>query len=255
MEPRRSEKGNMLSQAGGDAVKGEERAGTAHITQSGSGSADHGSSGNGHEKSAFLIDFNSANHKSAHRGFSLQTAEGHPGQSATHTATSEFTALRTGSVYGNETKITPPSDSVRAGVLDQVGQGISTAMAMNRNRAVIHLNPPELGSVTIRLHVDHNNHVRASFMAEHVHTHQLIESGMESLKSQLAQNGFDLGQVNVNLAGGGMHDPGSSRRHETGTGGKGFENTIKEDDGEAVLDASASGHGIHDQGNGVHIIM
>ncbi len=143
----------------------------------------------------------------------------------------------------------------RIGVLDQISQGIHTAVAMNRNRAVIHLNPPELGSVTIRLHVDHNNHVHASFLTEHVHTHQLLESGMESLRQQLGHNGFDLGQVNVNVGGGGMHDTGTSRREQSDRERHGFEEMIRDDEIDTEITAPVSSAGLSGPAGGVHIIM
>ncbi len=145
--------------------------------------------------------------------------------------------------------------SSRIGVLDQVSQGVQTAVAMNRNRAVIHLNPPELGSVTIRLHVDHNNHVHASFLTEHMHTHQLLESGMESLRQQLGHNGFDLGQVNVNLSGGGMHDAGTFRRGPSDHEKRRFEEMIRDDEVDVDITAPASSAGLSGLAGGVHIIM
>ncbi len=145
--------------------------------------------------------------------------------------------------------------SSRIGVLDQISQGVQTAVAMNRNRAVIHLNPPELGSVTIRLHVDHNNHVHASFLTEHVHTHQLLESGMESLRQQLGHNGFDLGQVNVNLSGGGMHDAGTSRREQSHHEKYRFEEMIRDDEADAGITTPVPSACLSGPACGVHIIM
>ena len=74
---------------------------------------------------------------------------------------------------------------------------------------MLHLNPPDLGSVRVNITVDHNNHVHASFIADHPDTKHLLEANLQNLKDQLAQNGFNLSNVNVDV-GSGFSNPNST---------------------------------------------
>ncbi len=87
-------------------------------------------------------------------------------------------------------------------VTTQVREGINQALKMNKNRAVLHLNPPELGSVKVNITVSHNNQVQASFVADHPETRHILEANMQQLKDSLTQNGFSMAQVNVDVSGG-----------------------------------------------------
>ncbi len=87
-------------------------------------------------------------------------------------------------------------------VTSQVKEGINQALKMNKNRAVLHLNPPELGSVKVNITVSHNNQVQASFVADHPETRHILETNMQQLKDSLAQNGFSMAHVNVDVSGG-----------------------------------------------------
>ncbi len=116
--------------------------------------------------------------------------------------------IQDGSVLGNNLN-TPQSkgDTPTQARLDdlvtaQIRDGISQTLKMNKNRAILHLNPPELGSVKVSITVSHNNHVQASFVADHPETRHILEANMQHLKESLAQNGFSTAQVNVDVGGG-----------------------------------------------------
>jgi len=83
----------------------------------------------------------------------------------------------------------------------QIADGISQAIKLNKNSAILHLNPPELGSVKVHLTVGHNNQIQANFITDHPETRHILEANMQHLKDNLAQNGFSLGQVNVDIGG------------------------------------------------------
>ncbi len=100
-------------------------------------------------------------------------------------------------------------------VTAQVNEGISQALKMNKNRAVLHLNPPELGTVKVSITVSHNNHVQASFVADHPETRHILEANMQNLKDSLAQNGFSMSQVNVDVGGGFAQWSGSQQEQLT----------------------------------------
>lgn len=116
--------------------------------------------------------------------------------------------VQDGTVIGNNSNINQAGgeSSYRSRfeglVTTQISKGISQALKMNKNRAVLHLNPPELGSVKVNITVLHNNHVQASFVADNPETRHILETNMQHLKDSLAQNGFSTAQVNVDVGGG-----------------------------------------------------
>ncbi len=106
-----------------------------------------------------------------------------------------------------------------ADVAGQLSKGISEAVKSNHGRLVLHLNPPELGSVQIRIVVNHHNEINASFLVEHPETRHAIEQNLEGLRQQLTNQGFSLGEVNVGLGyGGGFGYPGGQDGRQIFTG-------------------------------------
>ncbi len=213
-------------------------------------------SGNHSKASTLVMNFRQdAKTSSSDKNFSL-------GSSGTlNDSTSQGSSLSSGfsshSVQNitTETASTAIDTDLRTSMMEQLRQGITRTVALNRNRAVIHLNPPELGSVTIRISVNHNNHVQASFITEHTHTNQLLQSGMETLKNQLAQNGFDLGQVNINLSDSGMNNAHTFHKDHSQNGNSRFANDFKEEKQDAVTEIPTTGNIIPDHGGSMHVIL
>ncbi len=108
---------------------------------------------------------------------------------------------------GNFVKV---DETLGKNVASQIADGISQAVKMNKNRAVLHLRPPELGSVKISITLDHNNHIQASFVTDHPETRHILEANIQHLKDSLAQNGFSLGQVNVDVGGNAFANSGNN---------------------------------------------
>nr|WP_281382942.1 flagellar hook-length control protein FliK [Dissulfurirhabdus thermomarina] len=89
-----------------------------------------------------------------------------------------------------------------AAVLQQIGDGVTRAIRLNQHRAVLHLDPPELGRVRVEIVVRHNHEVQATFLAEHPEVRHLVEHNLAHLRTQLAQGGFDLAQCHVGVDSG-----------------------------------------------------
>ncbi len=157
-------------------------------------------------------------------------------------------------VSGAETRFIQPSGTTGENVAAQLADGISQAVKLNRNRAVLHLNPPELGSVKVNISVDHANHIQASFVADHPETKHILEANLQHLRDNLAQNGFSLGQVNVDIGGNNFagfgQDPQGHHLTPFGDPAMWLNNNAENS---ADTAASASGHVI-DQ-NGVHVVI
>ena len=78
---------------------------------------------------------------------------------------------------------------------------MAQSIRLRQDKAIIQLHPPELGHVKIELTVSGNNHVNASFVAEHPEVKSLIETHLAYLREQLSNNGFTLGECSVDISG------------------------------------------------------
>jgi flagellar hook-length control protein FliK len=70
--------------------------------------------------------------------------------------------------------------------------------------ARLHLNPPELGPVTVTLHVSAEE-ASARFVAAHIAVREAIEAALPRLREMLAENGISLGETEVSGETSGQH--------------------------------------------------
>ena len=86
--------------------------------------------------------------------------------------------------------------------------------------AHIRLDPPELGSLTVKISVDKDATTQVSFVAATPQARDMIEGQMHRLREMLAQQGMELNQVNVDVS---QQDASNSQyaqrdRQEAGVG-------------------------------------
>lgn len=76
---------------------------------------------------------------------------------------------------------------------------VEVMLAKNLRHAHIKLDPPELGSLMIKVQVHHQD-AQVQFQATHAHTREMLQDAMPRLKDMMSQQGFNLsdGQVNDN---------------------------------------------------------
>ncbi|SBS26436.1 Flagellar hook-length control protein [Marinomonas spartinae] len=92
----------------------------------------------------------------------------------------------------------PPNHPGWAG---EMSQKVAWVAHNGAHSAHIKLDPPELGSLTVKVSVDSgNNNTQVSFVAATHHTRDLLEGQMGRLRDMLAQQGMDLGSVNVDVS-------------------------------------------------------
>ncbi len=89
----------------------------------------------------------------------------------------------------------------RADIIKQIESGLLQSLRLREHKAMLQLHPPELGRLHVELSVSSNHQVNANFMAEHPEVKQIIEGQIQLLKDHLAQNGFTLADVNVDVSG------------------------------------------------------
>ncbi len=198
---------------------------------------------------ALTIDFN--NNQNQEPG---NNQNGDEGQSTQQFDQRRITPSSITAIYRNDIDI-DTSANVADNNLDdlvttQVREGISQALKMNKNRAVLHLNPPELGSVKVNITVSHNNHVQASFVADHPETRHILEANMQQLRDSLSQNGFSMSQVNVDVSGGFSQWTGAQQEKLTPFGYPTSLLTDRNDGVEEVTTSRTTGI----RPDGVHII-
>jgi flagellar hook-length control protein FliK len=100
-------------------------------------------------------------------------------------------------------------------VIDQVASGIAGHLRINRNEAVIQLDPPDLGKIKIDLHLS-GDKLQARIVAEASESHSLIENHLHELRQALQAQSVDVVDVRVShggLNGGG--DPAANFRQSS----------------------------------------
>jgi flagellar hook-length control protein FliK len=106
-----------------------------------------------------------------------------------------------------------------------LGQHVVWMVAQRNPTAEIHVNPPELGPLSVTVNVT-NNTASATFVAAHAATRDAIADAMPRLKDMLAESGIALGQVMVSAesfsqgGGSGSGQPGTGA-HNAGAGATG----------------------------------
>ncbi|MEW5943378.1 MAG: flagellar hook-length control protein FliK [Pseudomonadota bacterium] len=79
---------------------------------------------------------------------------------------------------------------------DALGQKVVWLASQNQQVAELHLNPPSLGPLEVRLSIS-NDQASALFVSHHPAVRDAIESAMPRLRDMLADNGIMLGNATV----------------------------------------------------------
>ena len=83
----------------------------------------------------------------------------------------------------------------------QWGQAVSERVMWSANQKVqtasIQLDPPELGSLQVKLNISHDQ-VSVSFTSPHAHVRDALEQSLPRLREMMAEQGLNLGESSVN---------------------------------------------------------
>ena len=96
--------------------------------------------------------------------------------------------------------------------------------------AHIQLDPPELGSLTVKVSVDQDSNTHISFVASSAQAKDSLEGQMQRLRDMLQQQGLELDSVDVEVSQGNDQSLGSNNSHTQEGGGDSLGN-ISEADG------------------------
>ncbi|REG82936.1 flagellar hook-length control protein FliK [Marinomonas pollencensis] len=106
--------------------------------------------------------------------------------------------LQTMNTAQNLAMSVPPNHPGWAG---EMSQKVAFVAQSGGHTAHIKLDPPELGSLTVKVSVDSdNNNAQVSFVAATPQARDLLESQIGRLRDMLAQQGMDLGNVDVGVS-------------------------------------------------------
>ncbi len=93
----------------------------------------------------------------------------------------------------------PEAWAARENILDKLGNETKWLVRTGRNEAEIHLNPPELGKLTLRLTVT-GRAVEGVIEVENSGVRAVLQSELPRLAASLSDSGLDLSQFDVLLA-------------------------------------------------------
>ncbi|MBJ7536798.1 flagellar hook-length control protein FliK [Marinomonas transparens] len=105
--------------------------------------------------------------------------------------------LQTPNAQTNLTMNLPPN---HPGWASEMTQKVAWVARDGGHTAHIRLDPPELGSLTVKVSVDHDANTQVSFVAATPQARDLLEGQMSRLRDMLAQQGMDLSHVDVDVS-------------------------------------------------------
>lgn len=101
---------------------------------------------------------------------------------------------------------------------NEVGQKVAWMSSSGNHVAELHLNPPNLGPVEIKLTV-HNDQASIQFVAQHHETRAALESALPRLKEMMMDSGIALGNASVDSGSSqqqsGFAQQDQSRQHQS----------------------------------------
>jgi flagellar hook-length control protein FliK len=110
----------------------------------------------------------------------------------------------------------------------ELGQTVNLLIRGDQTRASLHVTPPELGPIEIRINLS-GDQASISFTVQQTDTRAALENALPRLREMLAESGINLGQSQVNHQAADQQQPQSgAERAQFGTADAGTpENTVQ----------------------------
>lgn len=132
-------------------------------------------------------------------------AEGAPQPSAATTFSLPATAARQDAPPQPSSSIAQPVTSDIWG--DKLGERVVWMVSQQHQGVELHLNPPALGPLEVRLSMN-DNQASLTFSTQHAPVREAIEGATARLREMLAESGVSLGSVSVNVGNFNQPQPG-----------------------------------------------
>ncbi|ARN22054.1 flagellar hook-length control protein FliK [Piscinibacter gummiphilus] len=145
-----------------------------------------------------------------------ETAKADPGAAAAALSGTAPAAERPAAQMAEPTVVHMPTPADAPDFSQVLGAQLSVFAKDGIQQAELHLNPAEMGSISIQIAID-GDQAKVDFGADSAATRQLIENGLPELASALRDAGFTL-------SGGGVHSQAqqqASRERDGGSSGRG----------------------------------
>lgn len=174
------------------------------------------------------LDLTASNRTSTGSAFSTQLAQ-HSRVDTSQTSTAANSTTQDPLLNNrNDARLALDADTEAWG--QQIGSRIMTLIGKDIQEARIHLDPPELGSLEIRMTVDSQDQTRIQIHAQHPQVRDVLEAQSNRLRDALAQQGLSLNEFNVSdqsqqQAGARSGNQGDNSGN--GTGGSGQDTTAE----------------------------
>jgi len=114
----------------------------------------------------------------------------------------------------------------------EMGQKVAWVAREGGHTAHIRLDPPELGSLTVKVSVDSDSNTQINFVAATAQARDLLEGQMGRLRDMLAQQGMDLSRAEVDVS---QQDASGTQKDAGQTGLANHSDANGEDEADEVM--------------------
>jgi flagellar hook-length control protein FliK len=138
----------------------------------------------------------------------------------------------TAAVNTPQTNLTMNVPPQHPGWANEMTQKVAWVAREGGHTAHIRLDPPELGSLTVKISVDNDSNTQVSFIAATPQARDLLEGQMNRLRDMLAQQGMDLSRADVDVS---QQDTSGMQRDTDQKGRSNQMNVASQDEGDEDL--------------------
>ena len=136
-----------------------------------------------------------------------------PVSDLTNSITSTQTSTSLNQKLENDKLLQQPINIARSDAAKLLNERVTFMLSQHNPQADIRLDPPELGSMIIRIRTDAEQ-AQINFSVQNQEAKELLEDSMSKLKEMLAEQGIDLGESNIEQQQQGQNEQASSNDNQ-----------------------------------------
>lgn len=136
-----------------------------------------------------------------------------PVSDLTNSITSTQTSTSLNQKLENDKLLQQPINIARSDAAKLLNERVTFMLSQHNPQADIRLDPPELGSMIIRIRTDAEQ-AQINFSVQNQEAKELLEDSMPKLKEMLAEQGIDLGESNIEQQQQGQNEQAGSNDNQ-----------------------------------------